>query len=35
MDDNNNLESIRGLFEGGNFHNTQINILTGDGVQVS
>ena len=35
MDDNNNLESLRGLFEGGNFHNTQINILTGDGVQVS
>ncbi len=35
MDDNNNLESLRGLFEGGNFPNTQINILPGDGVQVS
>jgi hypothetical protein len=35
MDDNNNFDGLRGLFEGGNFPNTQINILTGDGVQVS
>ena len=35
MGDNNNLDCLRGLFEGGNFANTQINILTGDGVQVS
>ena len=35
MDDNNNFETLRGLFEGGSFPNTQINILTGDGVQVS
>lgn len=35
MGDKNNLDSLRGLFEGGNFPNTQINILTGDGVQVS
>lgn len=35
MDDNNNLDSLRGLFEGGNFPNAQINILPGDGVQVS
>ena len=35
MDDNNNLDSLRGLFEGGSFPNSQINILTGDGIQVS
>lgn len=29
------LESLRGLFEGGNFPNAQINILPGDGVHVS
>lgn len=30
-----NMESLRGLFEGGNFPNAQINILPGDGVHVS
>lgn len=35
MGDNNNWDSLRGLFEGGSFSNTQINILTGDSVQVS
>lgn len=35
MKDDNNLDSLRGLFEGGNFPNAQINVLTGDGVQVS
>jgi hypothetical protein len=35
MDDNNNLDNLRGLFEGGSFPNAQINILTGDGVHVS
>ncbi len=31
----NNLEALKGLFEGGNFPNAQINVLTGDGVQIS
>lgn len=31
----NNLDKLRGLFEGGNFPNAQINVLTGDGVQIS
>ena len=35
MDDTKNLDGLRGLFEGGNFPNAQINILPGDGVQVS
>jgi hypothetical protein len=35
MSDNNNLEKLRGLFEGGNFPNAQINVLTGDGVHIS
>lgn len=35
MSDNNNLDGLRGLFEGGNFPNAQINILPGDGVHVS
>lgn len=30
-----NLDKLRGLFEGGNFPNAQINVLTGDGVQIS
>lgn len=30
-----NLDSLKGLFEGGNFPNAQINVLTGDGVQIS
>ena len=30
-----NNENLRGLFEGGNFSNTQINIMPGDGVRVS
>lgn len=30
-----NNENLRGLFEGGNFPNAQINVLTGNGVQVS
>lgn len=30
-----NLDGLRGLFEGGNFPNAQINVLTGDGVQIS
>ena len=29
------MEELRGLFEGGSFPNAQINILTGDGVQIS
>lgn len=33
MADNNDV--LRGLFEGGNFPNAQINVLTGDGVHVS
>ena len=32
---NDKLDELKGLFEGGNFPNAQINILTGDGVQVS
>ena len=28
-------DELRGLFEGGSFPNAQINILTGDGVQIS
>lgn len=35
MDDTKNLDGLRGLFEGGNFPNAQINILTGDGVHIS
>ena len=35
MNDKDNLDGLRGLFEGGNFPNAQINILPGDGVQVS
>ena len=35
MSDNNILDGLRGLFEGGHFPNAQINILPGDGVQVS
>ena len=31
----NNLEGLRGLFEGGNFNNTQINVINGDGIHVS
>ncbi len=30
-----NFDKLRGLFEGGNFPNAQINVLTGDGVQIS
>ena len=30
-----NIDMLRGLFEGGNFPNAQINILPGDGVHVS
>lgn len=30
-----NLDKLRGLFEGGNFPNAQINVLTGDDVQIS
>jgi hypothetical protein len=33
--DNNVYDSLRGLFEGGNFTNTQINIIPGDGAQIS
>ena len=29
------VERLRGLFEGGNFPNSQINVITGDGVHVS
>lgn len=32
---NKDLDSLRGLFEGGNFPNAQINIVPGDGVQIS
>lgn len=35
MADNNNLDGLKGLFEGGNFPNAQINVLPGDGVQIS
>lgn len=35
MSENNNLDSLRGLFEGGSFPNAQINVLTGDGVHIS
>ena len=35
MGDNNDDKLLRGLFEGGNFPNSQINILTGDNPQVS
>ena len=31
----NNFDLLKGLFEGGNFPNAQINILPGDGVHVS
>ena len=31
----NNLEGLRGLFEGGNFNNAQINVINGDGIHVS
>ena len=30
-----NVDKLRGLFEGGNFPNAQINVLTGDGVKIS
>ena len=30
-----NMDKLRGLFEGGNFPNAQINVLTGDGVHIS
>ena len=33
--DNNVIDSLRGLFEGGNFTNIQINIIPGDGAQIS
>lgn len=33
--DDDGIEMLRGMFEGGNFPNAQINVLTGDGVQVS
>ena len=29
------IDKLKGLFEGGNFPNAQINILTGDGIQIS
>ena len=29
------MEMLRGLFEGGSFPNAQINVITGDGVQIS
>ena len=29
------IEKLKGLFEGGNFPNAQINILTGDGIHIS
>jgi hypothetical protein len=29
------IDKLKGLFEGGNFPNAQINILTGDGVHIS
>ena len=29
------IDKLKGLFEGGNFPNAQINIFTGDGVHVS
>lgn len=35
MEDKYNLDRLRGLFEGGSFPNAQINVLTGDGVQIS
>ena len=35
MSDNNNFEGLRGLFEGGNFPNAQINVVPGDGVHIS
>ncbi len=35
MNDNHVNESLRGLFEGGNFANAQLNVLTGDGILVS
>ena len=30
-----NMEKLRGLFEGGNFPNAQINVINGDGVHIS
>lgn len=35
MSDKNNLDGLRGLFEGGNFPNAQINVVPGDGVHIS
>ena len=35
MSDIDNMDKLRGLFEGGNFPNAQINVLTGDGVHIS
>lgn len=35
MADKKKLDGLRGLFEGGNFPNAQINVLTGDGIQIS
>lgn len=29
------IDKLKGLFEGGNFPNAQINILTGDGIHIS
>ena len=31
----NSLEGLMGLFEGGNFNNTQINVINGDGIHIS
>ena len=30
-----NIDMLRGMFEGGSFPNAQINIITGDGAQIS
>lgn len=35
MSDKDNLDGLRGLFEGGNFPNAQINVVPGDGVHIS